>query len=329
MTQALAVESKPVALQLHGLLRDLDPAHWDGTEGTIRGRIATLEQQLSGVLAATCRSSSASRSIDQPTLRERLREIVLLLREHVPQAGLSAAEVSEAWAGFRKQLQHAYEALSVSLQAWSVHVPSLRPTNHTRNVFHAMMGVGCVLLVEEVLRGQALWLPPLVFAVTFWCLEGMRNFNAHARALLLWIFKTIAHPHERYRVNSATWFTTALVIVGYLFEPMICAVAVIILALADPAAAVIGRRFGKIKLVNGRTLEGSSAFFVVGSLAAIAVLAIWHGELSPLSMIAIAVGAALPATLVELYTRLLDDNLAVPVSAAVGGWATTLLLGLS
>ncbi|MBW2456198.1 MAG: hypothetical protein JRI68_16890 [Deltaproteobacteria bacterium] len=329
MTQVLAAESKPVALQLHGLLRDLDPAHWDGMEGTIRGRVATLEYQLSRVLAATSRSSSASPRVERPTLRERLREIVLLLREHVPQAGLSAAEVKEAWAGFRKQLQHAYEALSVSLQAWSVHVPSLRPTNHVRNVFHAFMGLGCVVLVEEVLSGRGLWLPPLMFAVTFWCLEGLRNFNAHARALLLWIFKVVAHPHERYRVNSATWFTTALVVVGYLFEPMICAVAVVILGLADPAAAVIGRRFGKIKLVNGRTLEGSTAFFVVGTLAAIAVLAIWHGELSPFAMVAIAVGASLPAALVELYTRLLDDNFAVPVSAALGGWATTLLLGLS
>ncbi len=329
MTQALAVESKPVALQLHGLLRDLDPARWDGMDGTIRGRIATLEQQLSRVLAATSRSSSASPSVERPTLRERLREIVLLLREHVPQAGLSAAEVKEAWAGFRKQLQHAYEALSVSLRDWSVHVPSLRPTNHTRNVFHALMGLTCVVLVEEVLSRRAIWLAPLCFAATFWALEGLRNFNAHARAILLWIFKPIAHPHERYRVNSATWFTTALVVVGYIFEPMIGAVAVAVLGFGDPAAALIGRRFGKIKLVNGRTLEGSTAFFVVGTLAAMAVLAIWHGELSPLAMIAIAVGASLPAALVELYTRVLDDNFAVPVSAALGGWLATVLVGLS
>jgi len=328
MSQALAAESKPVALQLHRLLRDLDPARWDGAEGTIRGRIATLEAQLSRVLAAAARPSSSSAVTDRATLPDRLREIGCLLRDRVPQTELSAAELREAWAAFRKQLQHAYEALSVSLQHWSVHVPSLRPTNHVRNVFHALMGIACVVLLEEVLSGRAIWLAPLIFASTFWCLEGLRNFNAHARAFLLWIFKAIAHPHERYRVNSATWFATALFVVGYLFEPMICAVAVVILGLADPAAALIGRRFGKIKLANGRTLEGSATFFLVGTLAAVAVLAWWHPELSPPAMVVIAAGASLPATLAELYSRVLDDNFSIPVSAGIGGWAAAALLGL-
>ncbi len=324
MSHTLALESKPVALQLHGLLRDLDPARWDGAEGTLRGRIEALEEQLSRVLD----TASGSATTERAPLRQRLGEVVRLLRERVPQVGLSAAELREAWSGFRRQLQLAYEALGVSLQACSVHVPSLRPTNHARNLFHVGMGVTCVVLLEEVMTERTQWMPPLIFAVTFWSLEWMRHHNARARAFLLWLFKTIAHPHERYRVNSASWFATSLALIGMLFEPMICVVAVIILGLADPAAAVVGRRLGRIKLVNGRTLEGSLTFALVGALAAMAVLRIWHSELSPLAIVAIGFGAAVPAALAELYSRRIDDNFSVPMTASLGGWVAAALLGL-
>jgi dolichol kinase len=324
MSDALALESRPVALQLHGLLRDLDPARWDGADGSMRGRIEALEEQLSRVLD----TASGAAANERAPLRQRLGEIVHLLRERVPKTGLSAAELREAWSGFRKQLQQAYEALGVSLKAWSVQVPSLRPTNHVRNVFHMGMGTTCVVVIEELLIQRPLWLAPLIFACTFWFLEGLRHYNARARSILFWIFSPIAHPHERYRVNSSTWFATALVVIGLLFEPMICAVAVIILGLADPAAAVVGRRLGRLKLVNGRTVEGSATFVVVGALAATAVLRIWHPELSPGAALIIALGAAVPAALAELYSRRIDDNFSVPMTAAIGGWAAAALLGL-
>ena len=78
------------------------------------------------------------------------------------------------------------------------------------------------------------------------------------RVALLRVLGRIAHAHEHHRVNSSTWYGTAPVVLGGFFDPAVAAIAVAIHGLADPAAAWIGRRWGRVALVNGRTLEGTS-----------------------------------------------------------------------
>jgi dolichol kinase len=338
MSQALAHDSKHVALELHALLRDLDPSRWDpsrwdGSLAAVYDRIAALELKLSRVLRrapveersnegpATATSPTGSPPIERASLSERLSDVEQLLRDEVPADG-----AADAWTGYRLQLARAYERLSLSLQSWSVHVPSVRPTNYTRNVFHLTTAAVLVVVVEELLSARALWLVPLAAMSAAWSMEAMRQFNAPARRFLLWIFKTVAHPHERYRINSSTWYTTALAILGLSFEPMLCAVALAVLGAADPAAALVGRRFGRTKLVNGRSLEGSLAFTLVGTLAALSVLLIWHTDLSTRTIAAVAIGSALPAALAELLSRRIDDNLSVPLAAAAGGWVALQLM---
>jgi dolichol kinase len=161
-------------------------------------------------------------------------------------AELPETEEQAAWARFRTQLGAAYESLSVSLRAEAVVVPNLRPTNYRRSSFHALTSIAILLLIEHVLIGRLggwlLFIVPAVFAGTFWSLELARVVSERARTFLLAVFRAIAHPHERYRVNSSTWFATALTLLGLVFEPHLCAVGVIVLGLADPAAALVGRR---------------------------------------------------------------------------------------
>ncbi len=79
-------------------------------------------------------------------------------------------------------------------------------------------------------------------------------------------------------------------------------------------------------LINGRTLEGTSAFIISGTLAALAVLMIWHppgGWVAPLSL---AFGAAVSGGLAELVCRRVDDNLVVPLAAASGAAVVAMIL---
>jgi dolichol kinase len=79
-------------------------------------------------------------------------------------------------------------------------------------------------------------------------------------------------------------------------------------------------------LINGRSLEGSATFFLVGSGAAFAALMIWHPEISLGFAILIALGAALPAAVTELLSKRVDDNLSIPLAAASGAWLVSLAL---
>jgi len=78
-----------------------------------------------------------------------------------------------------------------------------------------------------------------------------------------------------------------------------------VVGLADPAASIIGRRWGRVRLGKG-TLEGAVAFMLVASI----VLAVTvEGGLRPLLV-------ALVVTVVELLPLPLDDNLTVPLAVA-------------
>jgi len=143
----------------------------------------------------------------------------------------------------------------------------------------------------------------------------------------MWILGRFAHPHEVWRVNSATWYVTALCGLAAIGEPMLIALAVSILAFADPAAAIVGRRYGKRSLMNGRTAEGSAAFVVVGWLIGIITICGLFG-VTMVDGVALSLAAVIPAAVAELLCRRVDDNLAIPLSAATGAWVAGALLGL-
>ena len=101
---------------------------------------------------------------------------------------------------------------------------------------------------------------------------------------------------------------------------LLVAVGVLVLGLADPAAALVGRRFGRTKLVNGRSLEGSTAFVVTAALAGLVLVRLYFPELGWGAALALAMGGAVPGALTELYSQRLDDNLTIPVAAGACAW---------
>lgn len=321
MATALALQSEPLAIELFQLLRDLDPSRWRASvEASARIRIAQLGERLDEVIHALPDAPSAT------SIRESWQSIAELLRENVPGSDLSAAEVAAHWKTFTSELQVEYERLSLTLRESSVRVPSLRPTNYVRNIWHVSSSLFAVFLVEAVLTEKLLWIVPLAVASFFWFLEGLRAVSDRVGVLLMRILGPIAHPHEAYRVNSSTFFATGLTVLGLSFEPRVIAVAVTVLGVGDPAAALIGRRWGKTKLAGQRTLEGTLAFVAASMLATLVVLRLGHGEMSAPAMLLVAAGAALPAAVVELYSSRIDDNLSIPLTAAAGAWLATLFI---
>jgi dolichol kinase len=79
--------------------------------------------------------------------------------------------------------------------------------------------------------------------------------------------------------------------------------AILVRALADPVARVMGRRFGRRRLGKG-TVEGSAAFFVMASVVLV---------LSTRQPAAAAVAGIV--SLVEVLPWKLDDNLTIPLTA--------------
>lgn len=315
MNSSLALQSQPIALELHRLLRDLDPSRYrTELEAAVRNRIEEMAQKFRTI-------SERSQATESDDLPSTLAHVAAVLCEEVPPAELPADKLSEAWANYRKRVGQAYESLSLRLRARQVELPSLRPTNYARSLVHVCCGLSSLLLLEYVLSPSQRAILPTTFALFFWFLETLRRVSSNANRFLMWVFSKIAHPREAHHVNSSTWYGTSLALLGLLFPMPLCAVAVATVALADPAASLVGRRYGRTKLVGQRSLEGTATFAVVATLVGFTTLRIWHhAEFSPLRALGIALAAGVGAALTELFSSKVDDNLSVPMASASIGY---------
>lgn len=190
-----------------------------------------------------------------------------------------------------------------------------RPTNIPRTVFHVGSGVLALTLLR-VLPSRA-WLIAAAgaFALFAWTCETLRRRSPAVNARLMRFFGPVAHAHEWHQVNSATWYATALLLMSFVVPLEAAEIGVVVLAVADPTAGIIGRRFGRRRLASGRSLEGALAFTVAGFLAAFAWSTV-AGSYDASRLWVAAVAGVVGAT-VELLVSRVDDNLAIPLATSL------------
>lgn len=321
---AYATESGQLARDLYQLLRDLDPkASKQDLDDALRLRAKDLL-----VRAAASSAGAAWPDARVERLRAALEDLQDRIEAALPAEGTGGPERPE-WIAFRDELQPAYEALRDALRPYAIHMPSLRPSNYARNALHLSSG----LLALAVVQGLAGWPWVLaVFATGFalfaWGLEIGRRLSLRMNGLLMRLLGPFAHPHEATKVNSSTWYATALMVLAWTCSPMVISVAIAVLAVGDPVAAIIGRRFGRTRITNGRSLEGSLAFVGAGALAAVGVLVGLHGVTGPGALASLALVGSVAGAVAELVSRTVDDNFSIPLASAAGAGVVALLLGL-
>ena len=190
-----------------------------------------------------------------------------------------------------------------------------RPQNYKRSAFHAIWGLFAVWLALNYLSPLGLSLTSGAFTVTAWSLELMKRKSEAGAERFERLFGSITHQHERERVSSATWYCSAVFISTLFFSPVAIIAGVLCLAVGDPAAGIIGRKWGRLRLIHRRTLEGCSAFIVSATLATWLLLSSQELALPSAHLVALAGGGS--AALAELLSgHWLDDNLSVPLITA-------------
>lgn len=125
----------------------------------------------------------------------------------------------------------------------------------------------------------------------------------------------LAEGHKK--LNGATYVLLSATLCIWLFPKMIVITAFAILIVSDTAAALIGRKFGKHPLRQGKSYEGTTAFFV----SALLVVAITPKvQYLPWEYAIGAVAAFVGALAEALSGEMIDDNLSIPLSIAVVMW---------
>jgi phytol kinase len=112
-------------------------------------------------------------------------------------------------------------------------------------------------------------------------------------------------------------------------DPLLYCIPMLLLTLADSAAALVGTKWGTHRyftMGQYKTLEGSAAFFVVAFACIAAPLAFFTSASNPES-IAVAALIAFAVTVLEAAVGGGFDNLLVPLSAFAAIKATRLTVG--
>jgi len=304
--QTLLADSRTIAEDLHSLLKALDRT--DAAEVARRAqRIESLADRVQ------MRDGAADPRV--AALVGSVGDVRALARD--APAAASGADPAE----FRRRAATAYDALARGLNGVQIRVPALRPHNRARMLSHVGGALGALAALEMLPGHGARIALAAAFLLFAWTVEIGRRRSGSVQRFALGFFGPIVHPSEQRQVHSATWAVTAFFCLALAAPVPAAATGAAVLALADPAAALVGRRFGRVRLRPGRSLEGTSAFLFAGTLAAFAVLAGLHGI--PFGLAAgAALAGALAGTLAELFGGPVDDNLLIPitVTAVTGAW---------
>jgi dolichol kinase len=327
VTSQAVLVSRDLALELHRAFAELDRGWPFGRRrraaSRIAQRLAEVRDRLGAWLDATPPAEPATGA-----------EWHIGAEWHEVQRELAALDVDvtdrTSLVALRTRVQPTYEAIVERLAEQRVTVPSLRPTNYARNALHLASAISGVVALETVPSWGWATGVALTVAALGWTLEIARQRSEAVNRFCMGLFGRTAHPHEAHRVNSATWYASALVVLSLTQALVPCLVALWVLGVGDPAAAIVGRRFGRRELVHGRTVEGTVTFVVAGALVALAYLRVMHPETGLALGVTASLTGALAGALAELFSRRIDDNLSIPLAACLGaalGQGAVTLLG--
>lgn len=321
MEQSLVLKkTHTLAIRIHELLKDLDPARWSRTrKQNLKEKIQTLDSEVSSLYQKTSVKTTqrelkikpAQNSIDSQL--KQIGQLLTKMKDIPLEEELSYFKLY----ALRKRLTKSYQELALIMEAYEMPIPVIRPSNLKRSLFH-MSSATFVLFLIQFTSSNFLVAIATVYAIFCFTMEIMKRLGPELNAKIMNIFAPIAHPHEYDKMNSATWYGVGLLLLSFLYSPVLGAIAVVILGFADPLAAMVGRKYGTIKLPGNRTLEGSFTFFIVGTIAAAFVLTYLQpiGNLS--STFLVAASAAFCGALGELAGKFPDDNLTIPMASVVG-----------
>ncbi len=121
------------------------------------------------------------------------------------------------------------------------------------------------------------------------------------------VYKQLQRKHEKHGIHHHTLALVSILILLKLTTPSITAASAGMLVYGDAAAAVVGKLFGKHKIFQSKTWEGTIAMLVVSIFAGSIVLG--TNKLS--------ITMALAATIAEAFSTKISDAITVPFAAGI------------
>ena len=162
-----------------------------------------------------------------------------------------------------------------------------------------------------------------LFAIS---LDLARYLSPQIGSVFYKIFGFLLRRHEvdeeKRNLNGATYVLISALISVLIFPKVIFITAFSMLIIGDTLAALIGRKFGKHKLLF-KSLEGTLAFFVGSSIVVLFTPKVGN---FPEEFIIGFIGAFVGAIVENVSSHYVDDNLSIPLSIGFVMWILYMII---
>lgn len=319
MTQSPVLQHAiDLTLDLHALVVELQDRRAAASKPLIADRLRQLAQRA--------REQASLWSTQRPALARLFERMAARLAsiDVVGGGQRAATKIAQHYEGLARHLRGDPEV--------AVALPELRPRNYWRNLFHVANGLLSATLYTLIPDRKTMLIIAVSYTGWMLSLELARRLSPRLnRWLVDVVFRSIARPSEAWRMNSGTWYGLAITVMLVAGAPQLaCVAAVLTLGLGDPAAALVGRRWGRHKLVGRKSLEGTLGFVAVATLAVTLWMALFAwpafaagGSLADAlsRIVPFALVAATAGALAETISERLEDNFTIPLAtAAAAAW---------
>jgi dolichol kinase len=164
-------------------------------------------------------------------------------------------------------------------------------------------------------------------ACLVYVLDRVRIHYPELMARVPWINRLLFRAEEEFKESAMTPYAIAILLTLLTFPKTVALIAIYTLAIADPLSALVGITWGRHRVVEGKSLEGSGAFLAATALIAGVTLYVAVGPtVGTLVGAALAIGVAGAAF--EMLPIRLDDNLTIPLFVGFAAWSVCALFGI-
>ncbi len=118
----------------------------------------------------------------------------------------------------------------------------------------------------------------------------------------------IIRDYEKKSLWSASYMILTFLLLSIIFPKNIAIISMMLASVCDPLAGLFGQKYGKIKIIHNKTLEGTYIFIVSAFLLVSLYL---HTVSSYLLIICILIA------LTELITPMKYDNVTIPIASSL------------
>jgi len=144
--------------------------------------------------------------------------------------------------------------------------------------------------------------------------------------IILQIFGPIVRENEVRGIAGTTYLLAGVLIVYLFFPRTIVLLTLLYLAFADPIASYVGIKYGRDKLFQNKSLQGSFAAFLV--CAGLTYFVLHHkGLMLDRALLVSILGGFIGAAAEAIPIGKLDDNFSIPVVSAFGLWILFFIFG--